>query len=415
MNDNMEIADKLIRKIDDELLKLYEASINKGEYSHFNFKQALINLNREFLKNGLYDKSNYVNSNHGYELITHNYKDVFNDLSNSKAESIRFRYLSFDLKTRELEIEQITRNELNHTSERKIYKKSYYTFREPEEIDDNEEDFQAALEGVDKYLRADIIAANEAADKANIEAALYDKDEDAQAFKYYSNLKYPEDNYRELPFVSKFEYLIRDCSVKYDRLGNVNNSNQSDYYQFYFDNIDLFNMCLSNGGSFDLIFGHSFKVGFIPQFDLYWNKITFEMYIKSLHATRFIESDLNNDNEKVKDNNSLSDKDIEEKLKLQREKMIENTIQSINDKFLSQPDFKLLKELFSKNTTSKIINWLGTYDELVFSVKKWYDSELINFPESFGIKDFILSHFKIKGKPINRGSLNNACTRLYLI
>ena len=412
----MEIADKLIRKIDDELLKLHEASIHKGEYYHFNFKQALINLNREFLKNGLYDKSNYVNSNHGYEQIVRNYRDVFNDLSNSRAESIHFRYMSFDPKTGELEIELITRNELNHTIKREINKKSYYTSREPEEVDDDEEeDLQAALDGVDKYLRADIIAANEAAEKAILEADSLDKAEAAQAFEYYSNLKYPEENYRELSRTCKFEYLIRDCSVKFDRLGIVNYSNQSDYNQFYFDNIDLFNMCLNNGGSFDLIFGHSFKVGFIPQFDLYWNKISFDMYIKSLQATRYIESDLNTDKESVNNNNSLSENDIAEKLKFQRVELIENAILNISDKLISHRDLKFLKELFLKNTTSKSIIWLGTYDNLVTSVNDWYDNELISFPDNFGTKDFILRHFKMKKNndksDINIGSLNNAISK----
>lgn len=412
----MEIADKLIRKIDDELLKLHEASIHKGEYYHFNFKQALINLNREFLKNGLYDKSNYVNSNHGYEQIVRNYRDVFNDLSNSRAESIHFRYMSFDPNTGELEIEQITRNELNHTTKRELFKNSYYTFREPEEVaDDEEEDLQAALNSVDKYLRADIIAANEAAEKAIIENEDEDKAEAAEAFKYYSNLKYPEDNYRELSRTCKFDYLLRDCSVKYDRLGIVNYSNQSDYYQFYFDNIDLFYMCLTNGGSFDLIFGHSFEVGFAPQFDLFRNKISFEIYIKSLQATRSIESDLKNDSDGVNNNNSLSENEIKEKLRLQREELIENAIQNISDKFISHRELKFLKELFSKNTTSESIIWLGTYDNLVTSVNEWYDKELISFPDNFGTKDFILRHFKMKKNndrsDINIGSLNNAISK----
>lgn len=411
----MDKATKLIELIDNELLKLHEASIHKGEYSHFNFKQALRNLNREFLINGLYDKSNSVNSNIDFENTVRNYIDVFKDLSNSRAESIHFRYMSFDPNTGELEIEQITRNELNQIINRELYKKPHYTLREPEEIDENVEELQVALDGLDKYLRANIIAANAAADKANIEADLYDKDEAAQAFKHYSNLKYPEDNYRELRYVSKYDYLLRDCSVKYDRLGIVNYSNQSDSELFYFDNIHLFDMCLSYGGNFDFIFGRRFEVGYIPQFDLYRHKITFEMYIIYLQATRSIESDLKNDNESLNNNNSLSEKDIAEKLKFQRVELIENAILNISDKFISHRDLKFLKELFLKNTTSKSIIWLGTYDNLVTSVNDWYDNELISFPDNFGTKDFILRHFKMKKNndksDINIGSLNNAISK----
>lgn len=83
----MEKAYELIRLIDSELLKLYEASIHKGEYYHFNFKQALINLNREFLKNGLYDNSSSVNSNMDFENTVRDYIDVFNDLCSPEKDN----------------------------------------------------------------------------------------------------------------------------------------------------------------------------------------------------------------------------------------------------------------------------------------------------------------------------------------
>ena len=83
----MERAYELIRLIDNELLKLKDASIHKGEYSHFNFIQALKNLNREFLKNGLYDKSDTVNSNMDFENTVRDYIDVFNDLCSPEKDN----------------------------------------------------------------------------------------------------------------------------------------------------------------------------------------------------------------------------------------------------------------------------------------------------------------------------------------
>jgi len=424
----MDKANKLIDLIDNELLKLHEASIHKGEYYHFNFKQALINLNREFLKNGLYDKSNYVNSNHSYEQIVRNYRDVFNDLSNFRTESIHFRYMSFDPKTGELEIEQITRNELNQIVNRELYKKPHYTLRGPEEIDENVEELQAALDGLDKYLRADIIAANAAAEKAIVEDEDEDKAEAVEAFKYYSNLKYPEDNYRELSRTCKFDYLLRDCSVKYDRLGIVNYSNQSDSDLFYFDNIDLFFMCITNGVSFDMIFGHSIQVGFIVHFDVNRSKISFEDYIKSLQADRFIESNLiieyeiqreNNLSVRVINNvnienivhpnisipeNEIKKDSISEKDEFDKTEIIVNLL---IPKHINRDQTEDLKKLLNNGRLLEtVIKINGKYQNFHNVLFPFYNIIPTKYQKSW--YDFIQNNFTFKGKDISKSTISSA-------
>lgn len=83
----MDKADQLIKKIDDELLYLYEASTKNQEYSHFDFKLALKLLNDEMLR---------LSSQEYYQMRASQYVSVFNDLCNTIVSVIFTRFLSFD-------------------------------------------------------------------------------------------------------------------------------------------------------------------------------------------------------------------------------------------------------------------------------------------------------------------------------
>lgn len=83
----MEKADQLIKKIDDELLYLYEASLKNKDYYHFNFELALRQLNVEMLR---------LRSKEFYQMKASQYISVFNDLCNTIVYTIFVRFLSFD-------------------------------------------------------------------------------------------------------------------------------------------------------------------------------------------------------------------------------------------------------------------------------------------------------------------------------
>ena len=91
-------------------------------------------------------------------------------------------------------------------------------------------------------------------------------------------------------------------------------------------------------------------------------------------------------------------------LENQRDAWIIHYLARINDK-------EKLDELLRLNVIAGQINWLNTLDQLVEAVNSWSDSKIVQFPSGTGSKDFILKYFKLKNKPINSGSLNNACTR----
>lgn len=324
----MDKADQLIKKIDDELLYLYEASTKNQEYYHFDFKSALKLLNVEILRLG---------SKEYYQMRASQYVSVFNDLCNTIVSVIFTRFLSFDTIDNILVIEE---------QERRY-----------DELDD-----------VSIY------------EKYNISGDSIIK---------YSNLKYPT-VFKESRKICKFDKIISKCkSVSYKK-------NDSDFYanSFGYQLEKQFN----SNEKFDDYFN-------IDSYLITKHKTTFEKYIHDLIEIRALESEFVEHIEIENNAKEKADKPIKE-LDVKKESIINELI----PKFILVQQKKYLMELFEINTISAPINWMGTHNELVNSVNNWYDAEIIKFPSNSGSKDFILKYFKIKGKSINKGTLDNACT-----
>jgi hypothetical protein len=325
MNDNMEKADKLIELIDNELLKLYEVSMNKGDYSHFNFKQALLSLNDEFLKNGLFDNNTVPNIY--YKNKTKDFINVFNDLCNYQAESISTRFLSCDKDSKELEIEQITIEQITykHTTEiRKVKCDNDY-------------------------------------------------------FEFISNFDFPEKKYTDAPWTCKFEYLLRGCNVNYDRVGKLNRNNEDNNTLFYMDNLELYKKILSKEDNFDNYFGSSISIHNYAGWNIRY-KFSFEEYVKSLQDKRIIDMSLENKKQVEINHDEDEIKQIESLINIIIPRFISND---------QRADFKEL--LMNGRVKNKSINIKGKYSDfhaVLFPYKNliptkfttsWYDLIANNF------------------------------------
>lgn len=321
----MEKADKLIELIDNELFKLYEASINKGDYSHFNFKQALLRLNDEFLKFGLIDSN--LTPNSYYKNKTKDYINVFNDLCNFQAETINIRYLSCDKDSKEFDVEQIKMDQITHKHTTEIVKVKY-------------------------------------------------SDDD---FEFLSKTEFPEKKYTEVPWTCKFEYLLRGCNEIYDRIGILNRKNEDNKTFFYIDNLELFNKILKKEDNFDNYFGSGISIHNYTGWDSRY-KFSFEEYAKSLQDKRLIDISLENKNQ-VEINHDVDEiKQIESLINILVPRFI-----SIDQR----PDFKeLLMNGRVKNKSINIKGKYSDFHKALFPYKyliptkftsSWYDLIANNF------------------------------------
>lgn len=293
----MEKADKLIELIDNELLKLYEVSMNKGDYSHFNFKQALLSLNDEFLKNGLFDNNTVPNIY--YKNKTKDYINVFNDLCNYQAESISTRFLSCDKDSKELEIEQITNDQITHKHTTEIRKVKC----------------------------------------------------DNDFFEFISNSDFPEKKYTDAPWTCKFEYLLRGCNVNYDRVGKLNRNNEDNNTLFYMDNLELYKKILSKEDNFDNYFGSSISIHNYAGWNIRY-KFSFEEYVISLQDKRLIDMSM-----EINKQNENDSKDDEAK---QIESIVNKLIPRF---IRNEQRGDLREFLYYGRTKSKRINITGKYKE----------------------------------------------------
>lgn len=218
----MNKIDKLIEIIDDELLKLHQSSKAGAKYSHFNFKQALQSLNNEFLKYGYNDYT---------KIKASQYVNVFYDLCNSEAECCFVRTLSFNPDTKDLETEYITYDLIKHENKKEI-------------------------------LRP----------KATPEL-----------LKFYSEQVYPEKETKKLLWLCKFEYLIQNCDVSYER---VDSEKQfvGDEFDQVLRHIVLSKYILTREDKFDNYF--KIDINFVMK-----HRLSFEEYIQQLQQEKMLNLD----------------------------------------------------------------------------------------------------------------------------
>lgn len=212
----METIDNLILLIDKELLNLNEAKTRESIYSHFNFRTALSMLNDALKKSG---------NNALYKDQISKYINVFNDLCNTEMEAVYFRRLSFDPNTDTLEFER----------------KSCVANKDIVTIEKSE---------------------------------IGEKDRSR-----YMKMVLPEEDYKQLYRLCKFDYLLKKCKTSYEKIGENKRRPR------------LHPDILHKGDSFDSMF--SLDVN-------YWlnRRITFEEYIEELEKHRSIISAIANSSEK---------------------------------------------------------------------------------------------------------------------
>lgn len=336
----MDKASMLIDLIDNELVILQEASYKKGQYSHFNFKQALLSLNDEFLKLGLFENNTVPNSY--YKNKIKDYINVFNDLCNFQAETINIRYLSCDKDSKEFDVEQITYDQITrkHTTEIK-------------KVKCNNDDFE-----------------------------------------FLSNSEFPAKEYTAVPWTCKFDYLLRDCNVNYDRIGTLNRKNEKDDFHFLMDNLELYNKVLKKEDNFDSYFGLRFSIQISTAWD-YRYKFSFEEYVKTLKDKRIIDMSLQNENQRENDH----DKDDI--------KQIETVVKILVPKFISidqRDDFK--EFLINGRVKNKTINIKGKYSE--FHAVLFPYKYLIPTKFTSSWYDLIANNFTRNGNPIPKTTISNS-------
>lgn len=204
------------------------------------------------------------------------------------------------------------------------------------------------------------------------------------------------------------EKFTNNCAAIIARLNNVSSSKED-----VFTVIELFHSQIHLFNDYDTV-SYTTELREHLNQPLSKNKLNFIAYSPEIRGVfleeleRVRKTILQKKEEIIAKEIQLEDTDTKERT---REQSIEETIQELIHESISITDKANLKELLSINTTQKKINWQKNYEALVRCINKLHDNGLIKFPSGVGTKEFALKYFTIKGKPINKGSIANACTK----
>lgn len=317
----MEQVYKIIDIIDDELLKLHQASTKTGaKYSHFNFKQALQSLNNEFLKHGMNDYT---------KIKASQYINVFHDLCNTEAECCFYRTISFDPISKELETEHFTHDLIKHTNE----KKTINSICPPELL------------------------------------------------KFHSEKVYPEKETKKLLWLCKFEYLIQNCDVSYERV-DAEKQFVGDEFDQALRHIVLSKYILTREDKFDNYF--KIDINFVMK-----HRLSFEEYIQQLLQEKMLNLD---SKKEAKPQNDEFD------FQSAIEKFIPQCISVIQEEELKY----FIIQGKTKNNPINITGTLKDFYSIIVEIKEHIPTKY--YPSWY---DMICNNFTLKGKNIPKTSLSN--------